>query len=109
MKERGEEPTYPALVANNQKQLLNPETGEVVGKKRVYAILEERCFDDPTNPEDTWVNRARLSKTALTDDAKPAAKKKEGPISRKFRKGIALKIDQSTLFFNSFTFLKLLS
>jgi len=70
MKERGEEPTYPALVANNQKQLLNPETGEVVGKKRVYAILEERCFDDPTNPEDTWVNRARLSKTALTDDAK---------------------------------------
>jgi len=41
---------------------------------------------------------------------KPAAKKKEGPTSRKFRKnGIALKIDQSTLFFNSFTFLKLLS
>ena len=59
-----------ALVANNPQQLLNPHTGEAVGKKRVYAILEERCYDDPTDPEDTWVNRARLSKTALSDLAK---------------------------------------
>ena len=56
MKARGEEPTYSALVANNPEQLLNPQTGQAVGKKRVYAMLEERCYDDPTDPEDTWVN-----------------------------------------------------
>ena len=70
MRARGEEVTYPALVANNKEQLTNPETGEVVNKKRVYAILEERCYDDPTNPEDTWINRARRHKMALTDEAK---------------------------------------
>ena len=70
MSARGEEPTYAALVANNPEQLLNPHTGQPVHKKRVYAILEERCFDDPTNPEDTWANRARLSKIALSVEAK---------------------------------------
>lgn len=69
-KERGEENTYASLVANNPKALLNPETGEPVGKKRAYAILEERCYDDPNNPADTWTNRVRLSKTALTEPAK---------------------------------------
>jgi len=70
MKERGEEPTYASIVANNPQALLNPETGEVVSKKRVYAILEERCYDDPENPEDTWTNRVRMSKAALPEPAK---------------------------------------
>ena len=72
MKERGEEPTYPSIVANNRNALTNPVTGEVVGKKRLYSILEERCYDDPDDPEDTWKNRARCSKTALTQPAKRA-------------------------------------
>ena len=70
MSSRGKEPTYPALVANNPQALLNPVTGEIVGKKRLYAILKERCFDDPDNAEDTWENRNRLSKDALTLGAK---------------------------------------
>jgi hypothetical protein len=67
MAERGEEVTYGALVANNPKALENPATKEPVGKKRVYAILEERCYDDPDDPEDTWEFQARSSKKALTD------------------------------------------
>lgn len=66
MAARGEEPTYPSLVAKNKVALLNPETKQPVGKKRVYAILEERCYDDPDDPEDTWKHRVRSSKTALT-------------------------------------------
>ena len=42
----------------------------MVGKKRVYAILSERCHDDPDDPEDTWSNRARLTKKAWTETAK---------------------------------------
>ena len=70
MKERGEEPTYASIVANSPQALINPSTGQVVGKKRVYAILDERCFDNPDDPEDTWTNRARLTKKALTETAK---------------------------------------
>ena len=67
MKARGEEPTYPALIASNPQALLNPQTCKHVGKKRVYAIMESLCFDDPENPDDTWSHLARLSKNALTD------------------------------------------
>ncbi len=70
MKERGEEPTYASVAANSPKALINPSTGEAVGKKRVHAILEEHCYDDPDDPEDTWTNRARLTKKALTENAK---------------------------------------
>ena len=66
MAARGKEPTYPELVANNQAALLNPNTQEPVGKKRVYSILEERCYDDPDHPEDTWKHRQKSSKLALT-------------------------------------------
>ena len=59
MKERGEEPTYPKLGAANPTALLNPETDKPVGKKRVFAILRRRCYDDPEDPEDTWEHRAR--------------------------------------------------
>ena len=68
MKRRGEEPTYPALVAANPVALLNPATGKPVGKKRVYAILRERCYDDPGNPQDAWSHHVRFSKSALTAD-----------------------------------------
>ena len=68
MKARGEEPTYPALVPTNLVALLNPETGKPVSKKRVYAILTERCYDDPGNPQDLWSHHVRFSKNALTED-----------------------------------------
>ena len=66
MAERGREPTYSELIAHNPVALQNPDTEEPVGKKRVYAILKERCYDDPNDPEDTWGHRAKSSKTALT-------------------------------------------
>jgi len=66
MAESGKEPTYPALIANNPVALENPSTKEPVGKKRVYAILKERCYDDPDDPEDTWKHRQKSSKIALT-------------------------------------------
>ena len=68
MKARKIEPTYPALVAANPVALLNPNTGKPVDKKRVYAILRERCYDDPGNPQDTWAHHVRFSKNALTDE-----------------------------------------
>ena len=67
MAARGQEPTYPELIANNPAALLNPDTNEPVGKKRVYAILKERCHDDPDDPEDTWKHRVKSSKIALTE------------------------------------------
>lgn len=67
MAERGEEPTYAALVSKNPKALENPETNEPISKNRVYNILETRCYDDPDDPEDTWGHRPLSSKVALTD------------------------------------------
>ena len=70
MSAREQKLSYAALVPNNAEQLLNPQTGQLVHKKRVDAILEERCFDDSSNPEYTWANRARFSKVALPSEAK---------------------------------------
>ena len=67
MKDRGVEPTYANVVAANKEALRNPETGEPVNKKRVYAILEERCYDAPEHKEDTWAHRTLLQKKALPD------------------------------------------
>ena len=67
MAERGQEATYPELVANSPNALLNLESNQPVGKKRVYKIMEGNCYDDPDDPEDTWGHRARSSKRALTD------------------------------------------
>ena len=39
-----------------------------LGKKRVFAILRERCYDDPGNPQDAWSHHVRFSKSALTAD-----------------------------------------
>ena len=69
MKDRGEEVTYPAMVAANKNALMNPETGKPVGKKRLYSIMSERCYDDPAHPEDTWQFQSRASKVALTEPA----------------------------------------
>ena len=66
-KEQGSEITYPSMVAANPVALLNPDTGEPVGKKRVYSIMRERCYDDEDDPEDTWDHSTRLAKWALTD------------------------------------------
>ena len=66
-RKKGEEVTYESLVASNPNALCNPNTGEPVGKKRVYAILKERCYDDADDPEDTWGHHACWSKHALTE------------------------------------------
>ena len=70
MKERGEEPTYASIIASSPNALNNPATGTVVTKKRVYAIMSDLCYDDPDGPEDTWSNRVRLTKKALTETSK---------------------------------------
>ena len=69
MKDRGEEVTYPAMVAANKNALMNPETGKPVGKKRLYSIMNDRCYDDPAHPEDTWDFQSRADKVALTEPA----------------------------------------
>eukprot|EP00973_Karenia_brevis_P039294 5426121-Karenia_brevis.AAC.1 len=65
MKARGEEPTYPRILAANHRAALNPDTNKPVGKKRIYSILRESCYDE--DPEDRWTHRTRLSRNALPD------------------------------------------
>ena len=67
MKNRGEEPTYPRLVACNPKALMNTETDEPVDKKVVYNILRSHCYDDPSDPSDGWTHQERLAQNALTE------------------------------------------
>lgn len=68
MKENKKEPSFPKLVAANPKASLNPKTGRIVDKKVLYNILRKRCYDDPTDPEDTWSHGARHAKEALTPE-----------------------------------------
>ena len=63
---RKREPNYANGVAHSREALTNPETGEVVHKKRYYQIIKTRCYDDPNDKSDTWANRTRYSKNALT-------------------------------------------
>ena len=67
MKARGVEPTYARLVAANPKAALNPVSKKPVGKKRIYSIMKEYCYDE--DPADPWTHRPRLSRTALTKTA----------------------------------------
>ena len=60
----GIEPTYSVALARCPNATLNPNTGRPAGKKRIYDIMREQCYDK--DPENTWANRARLSKSALT-------------------------------------------
>ena len=65
MKKKGAEPTYAKVVAACPTASINPSTGQPFGKKRVYQVLRERCFDE--TPEKPWDHKARYSKAALTD------------------------------------------
>ena len=47
---------------------MSPATGKPVDKRAVYEVFRTRCYDDEAHPENTWSNRARLSRKALTDD-----------------------------------------
>ena len=67
MKENGQEPTYPLIVAANPRASQNPGTNRPVHKKAIYKVLRKRCYDDPKDKEDTWDHAARWSKKALTD------------------------------------------
>ena len=64
MKERGQEPTYRSVVAACPAASLNQQTGQVVGKKRVYDVFREHCRDPGATA--TWQHKARYSKKALT-------------------------------------------
>ena len=65
MKEAGLEPTYPLIVGNCPLATTNPDTEKTVGKKRVYDVFRAQCYDE--DPEDTWENRERQKKNALTE------------------------------------------
>ena len=45
-KEGGLEPTYKMVLAKCPTAVLNPETGRPVGKKRIYDIFREQCYDE---------------------------------------------------------------
>ena len=64
MKARGVEPTYPMIVASCPNAILNSETNQAVGKKRVYDVFRENCKDE--GAEVNWEHKARYSKKALT-------------------------------------------
>ena len=66
LKAQGDEPTYSAIVAACPQATKNPDTGEPVDKKLVYAVFfffREACYDE--GAPDPWGHRARLSRVAL--------------------------------------------
>jgi len=63
--EKGGEPTYAVAISLCPQATLNPQTGEPVGKKRIYDIMETKCYDE--DPDKPWKNRPRLSRIMLTD------------------------------------------
>lgn len=65
LKNKDLEPTYALVVAQCPRAALNPATGELVGKKRVYDAMREGCYDK--DPSDCWQNRPRLQKKALPE------------------------------------------
>ena len=54
------------MCGNCKDAVTNPATGKPVDKRAVYVVLQERCYDDEEHPENTWRNKARLTRTALT-------------------------------------------
>ena len=64
MKARGVEPTYGMIVASCPKGVLNSETNQAVGKKRMYDVFRENCADE--GAEENWEHKPRYSKKALT-------------------------------------------
>ena len=50
--------------------MINPGTGNPVDKRAVYVVFKERCYDDPEDPDNTWSNRPRLSRKAITEEVR---------------------------------------
>ena len=69
-KARGGDPTYGHICGNCPDAIIDPDTGKPVDKRAVYTVFRERCYDDEEHPENTWTNRARLSRVALTEALK---------------------------------------
>ena len=63
LKERSVEPTCALMVGACPAAVENPDNGRPVGKKRVYDVFRERCYDE--TPDKPWKHRARLSRKAL--------------------------------------------
>ena len=66
MKQNKVEPTYTRIITACPEASWNPATEKPFGKKRVYQVLRERCYDE--DPDKPWVHKARYSKAALTDE-----------------------------------------
>ena len=65
MKQHHVEPTYRRIVAACPEASWNPDTQQAFGKKRIYDVLRDRCYDE--TPEKPWVHKARYSKAALSE------------------------------------------
>jgi len=66
IKRNGGEPTYARILASCPEAVKNPATNKAVGKKRVYEIFENECYDD--GAEQPWKHRRRLTKSALPEE-----------------------------------------
>jgi hypothetical protein len=66
MKRNGGEPTYSLICGSCPEAVKNPETENVVDKKRVYDVFRESCYDD--GADEPWKHRSRLTKSALPED-----------------------------------------
>ena len=66
IKRKGGEPTYKRMLGACPDAVKNPSTKKAVGKRRVYDIFEEHCYDD--DPDRPWKHRKRLTKSALPDN-----------------------------------------
>ena len=68
LKRRGVGPTHADIVAQCPSATINPATQQAVHPHRVYKVLKEDCYD--RDPEFPWRNQHRVSKKALTADAR---------------------------------------
>ena len=69
-KARGGDPTYGQVCGSCKDAVINPDTGNPVDKRAVYVVFKERCYDDPEDPDNTWSNRPRLSRKAITEEVR---------------------------------------
>ena len=68
MKAEGVEPTYSNILAACPAATINPATQKPVDKSLVYTVFREACYDE--DPARTWGHRSRVSRSALTAEAK---------------------------------------
>ena len=66
IKRNGGEPTFQRILSSCPEAVKNPATNKAVGKKRVYEIFENECYDD--GAEQPWKHRRRLTKSALPEE-----------------------------------------